>query len=139
MLKLWSEVNLSMSSKTRVLTDEQLNPFRRLGSTMVSLGTVFVPGGYPVELKNCGINERGTPRNQLLGYIITQPSGSQLAIETAFHDLSDGRDKGDLHIVNFQSKDITSHYRGWGTWVVHYGDKHWECKNYLRIGTETIV
>ena len=125
-----------MNSKTRELTDTQIDSFWRVGFAMVSLGTVVVPSSYPVELKNCGINERGTPRNQLLGHIITQPSGSQLAIETAFHDFSDGRDKGDLHIVNFQSKEITSYYHGWGTWVIHYGDKHWERKDYLRVGSQ---
>lgn len=124
-----------MNSKTIKLTEEQLSSFRKMGS-MVSSGTIVVPGNYPNELKNCGINERGTPRNLLLGHVVTQPSGSQLGIETAFHDFRDGRDKGDMHIVNFQSKEITSHFQGWGTWVGYYGDKHWESKDYLRVGTE---
>lgn len=127
-----------MNSKTSELTDTQLDSFRRMGSAVVSSGTVVVPDSYPIELKKCGINERGTPRNQLLGHVITQPSGSQLAIETVFHDLNDNQDKGDLHVINFQSKNITSHYQGWGTWVMHYGDKHWERKDYLRVGTEVL-
>lgn len=94
-----------------------------------------MPGIYPQELKDCGINERGTLRNVLLGYVATQPSGSQLAIETVFYDKKDGNDDGDLHIVNFQDETITSYYRGWGTWEQYYGNQHHAYKDYLRVGT----
>ena len=104
---------------------------------MNSLATVSMLGTYPQELKDCGINERGTPRNELLGCILTQPSGSQLAVETVFHDTQDSRDDGDLHIVNFENKTIESHYRGWGTWAEHYGDQHHARKDYLRTGIPT--
>lgn len=127
-----------MNIKVTRLSDQQVESFRVIGSAMGSLATLPMPGTYPIELKNCGVNERGTP-NQLLGYVATQPSGSQLAIETVFYDPKDGHDNGDLHIINLESKEITSHYRGWGTWTEHYGDKHWEYKDYLRVvGTSTI-
>lgn len=123
-----------MNIKTTKLSDIQLEPFKHMGSTMSSLATLPMPGTYPEELINCGINQRGTP-NQLVGYVVTQPSGSQLAIETVFYDPKDKHDNGDLHIVNFVSKEIASHYQGWGTWTGHYGNKHWEDKDYLRAGT----
>jgi hypothetical protein len=126
-----------MNIKVTKLSDQQVASFRSIGSAMGSLATLPMPGTYPIELKNCGIKERGTP-NQLLGYVATQPSGSQLAIETVFYDPKDGYDNGDLHIINLESKEITSHYRGWGTWVNYYGNKHWEDKNYLRVGTQAI-
>ncbi len=123
-----------MGIKVTKLSEVQLEPFKVMGSAMGSLATLPMPGTYPVELKNCGINERGIP-NQLVGCIVTQPSGSQLAIETVFYDPKDGHDNGDLHVVNLVSKEIDSHYRGWGTWTNYYGDKHWENKDYLRAGT----
>lgn len=124
-----------MSIKVTPISEQQLNSFRTLGSAMGSLATLPMPGTYPIELKLCGINERGTVNNNLVGCVVTQPSGSQLVLETVFFDLKDNRDNGDLHIVNFESKTITSHYQGWGTWVNYYGDKHWENKDYLRVGT----
>lgn len=127
-----------MVHKVTDLTEEQLESFRRMGSTMGSLATLAVPGTYPAELKRCGIHERGTPRNQLLGYKVTQPSGSQLALETVFSDSKDGQDNGDLHVVNFESKTLISHYKGWGTWVDFYGNKHREHKSYLRAGTSQV-
>lgn len=123
-----------MSIKVTKLSDVQLEPFKYMGSTMGSLVTLPMSGTYPSELINCGINQRGTP-NQLVGYVVTQLSGSQLAIETVFYDPKDDCDNGDLHIVNFESKEIVSHYQGWGTWTGYYGDKHWENKDYLRVGT----
>lgn len=123
-----------MSIKITKLSDLQLAPFKRMGSTMASLATLLMPGAYPSALINCGINQRGTP-NQLVGYVVTQPSGSQLAIETIFYDPKDSCDNGDLHIVNFELKEISSHYQGWGTWTNYYGDKHWENKDYLKVGT----
>lgn len=127
-----------MISKSIELTKEQLDSFRRIGSAMGSLATLPMPGTYPVELISCGVNERGIPRNQLLGFVVTQPSGSQLALETVFFDSKDDRDKGDLHVVNFESKTLTSYYQGWGTWVNFYGNKHWEHKDYLRAAGTTI-
>lgn len=124
-----------MISKTIRLTDEQLDSFSSMGSAMSSLATLPVPGTYPEELKNCGINERGTPRNQVVGYVVTQPSGSQLAVETVFFDSIDNQDNGDLHVVNFESRTLTSYYQGWGTWVNLYGNKHREYKGYLRVGS----
>src|SRR3989344_9046207 len=110
-----------MSIKVTKLSEIQIKPFKAMSSAMGSLATLSMPGTYPAELKNCGINERGTP-NQLAGYIITHPSGSQLAIETVFYDPKDDNDNGDLHIINFESKEIASYYRGWGTWVNYYGN-----------------
>lgn len=124
-----------MNLKITNLTEQQLTSFRTLGSAMGSLATLPMPGTYPAELKACGINERGTVTNQLVGCVMTQPSGSQLALETVFFDSKDNRYNGDLHIVNFESRTVTSHYRGWGTWTDHYGDKHWGNKAYLRTGT----
>lgn len=98
-----------MITKITPLSQQQLNSFRTLGSTMGSLATISMPGTYPAQLKDCGINERGTARNQLVGYVMTQPSGSQLALETVFFDLKDNKDNGDLYIINFQSKTLTSH------------------------------
>lgn len=121
-----------MNLKITNLTEQQSNSFRTLGSAMGSLATLSMPGIYPTELKACGINERGTTTNQLIGYVMTQPSGSQLALETVFFDSKDNHYNGDLHIVNFESRTVISHYRGWGTWTNHYGDKHWENKDYLR-------
>lgn len=123
-----------MNVKTTKLSEEQLLSFKVVSSTMGSLATLPLPGTYLAELRYCGVNERGTP-NQLIGCVVTQPSGSQLAIETVFFDPKDGHDNGDLHVVNFESREITSHYRGWGTWTNYYGNKHWEQKNYLRMGT----
>ena len=123
-----------MSIKITKLSDIQLDSFKNLGSAMGSLATLPMPGTYPVELKQCGINERGTS-NPLVGYVATRPSGNRLAIETVFFDPKDGHDNGDLHIVNFESKEIASHYRGWGTWTNYYGDIHWEDKSYLRVGS----
>ena len=123
-----------MSIKVTKLSEIQIKPFKAIGSVMGSLATLSMPGTYPTELKNCGINERRTP-NQLVGCVVTQPSSSQLAIETVFYDPKDSHDNGDLHIINFKSKEIVSHYRGWGTWANYYGDKHWGNKDYLRSGT----
>ncbi|MBI2065951.1 hypothetical protein HYT60_00355 [Candidatus Woesebacteria bacterium] len=123
-----------MSIKVTKLSEIQIEPFKAMGSAMGSLATLSMPGTYPAELKNCGINERGTP-NQILGHVVTQPSGSQLVIETVFYDPKDSHDNGDLHIINFESKEIASHYQGWGTWANYYGDKHWGNKDYLRYGT----
>lgn len=127
-----------MSIKITKLSEDQLQSFRVVGSAMGSSATLPLPGTYLTELKNSGINERGTP-NQLIGCVVAQPSGSQLAIETVFFDPKDGHDNGDLHVVNYASKEITSHYRGWGTWTNYYDDKHWEHKDYLRSGTIPIV
>lgn len=124
-----------MTTKITILNNEQLNSFRNIGSAMGSLATLSMPGTFPSELKDCGINERGTPRNLLVGCVATQPSGSQLALETVFFDSKDNQDNSDLHIVNFEDKILTSHYHGWGTWVNFYGDKHKENKDYLRLGT----
>ena len=121
--------------KTKGLSKVQLESFQKIGSAMGSLATLSVPGVYPVELKDCGVNERGTSRNELLGYVVTQPSGSQLAIETVFRDTKDSQDDGDLHIVNFENRTITSHYRGWRTWTEYYGNQHHADKSYLRIGS----
>ncbi len=123
-----------MSIKVTKLSDIQLDSFKNLGSAMGSLATLPMPGTYPAELKQCGVNERGTS-NPLVGYVATRPSGSQLALETVFFDPKDGHDNGDLHVVNFELKEIASHYRGWGTWTSYYGDNHWEDKNYLRVGS----
>ncbi|OGH39016.1 MAG: hypothetical protein A3B44_04365 [Candidatus Levybacteria bacterium RIFCSPLOWO2_01_FULL_38_21] len=100
-----------MNIKVTKLSDTQIKPFKVMGSAMEFLATVSIPGTYLVELRNCGINERRNP-NQLVGYVVTQPSGSQLGIETVFHDPKDGFDNGDLHIINFESQEITSYYRG---------------------------
>lgn len=127
-----------MVRKTTELTDQQINSFKTIGSTMGSLGTLMMPGTYPIELKNCGINERESTRNQLLGCIATQPSGSQLVLEAVFFDRKDQRDNGDLHEINFESKRLISYYQGWGTWVDVYGDRHWENKACLRTGTSQI-
>lgn len=123
-----------MSIKITKLTNEQFVPFRNIFASMGSSATVSVQGTYPYELVNCGINPRGI-QNKLLGYIVTQPSGSQIAVETVFYDPKDGHDNGDLHVINSKSKEITSYYQGWGTWVDYYGNKHWEYKGYLRTGT----
>lgn len=104
---------------------------------MGSLATLPLPGTYLQELRDCGINERGTPRNQLVGCVVTQPPGSQLAIETVFYDSKDNQDNGDLHIVNFENRTITSFYRGWGTWEGYYHNQHHAYKDYLRVGTNT--
>lgn len=80
-----------MNIKITKLTEIQLEPFRAMGSALGSLATLPMPGTYPVELKNCGINERGTS-NQLLEYIIARPSGSQIGIETVFYDPKDNHD-----------------------------------------------
>ena len=124
-----------MNIKVTKLSDEQLNAFAKTFSSFASLATLPLPGTFLQELKDCGVNERGTPRNELVGCIVTNPSGSQLAIETVFHDTKDSQDDGDLHIVNFEEKTITSHYRGWGTWEQYYGNQHHVYKGYLRIGT----
>lgn len=126
-----------MNVKVTRLSEQQLQSFRTVGSAMGSLATLPLPGTYLAELKNCEINERGTP-NQLIGCVVTQPSGSQLAIETVFFDPKDGHDNGDLHIINYESQEIKSYYRGWGTWTNYYGNKHWEQKDYLRTGTAII-
>jgi len=102
---------------------------------MGSLATLPMPGTYLQELKDCGINERETPRNELLGCVITQPSGSQMAVETAFYDTKDFQNDGDLHVVNFKDETITSYYHGWGTWEEHYGNQHHANKDYLRFGS----
>ena len=121
--------------KIRSLTESQLNSFLSRRQSMNSLPTLSMPGTYLQELKDCGINERGVPRNELVGCVVTQPSGSQLAIEAVFHDKRDSQDDGDLHVVNFGDKTITSFHRGWGTWVGYYGDQHHAYKSYLRGGT----
>lgn len=121
--------------KVRNLTNTQINSFLKISSSMGSLATLPMPGTYVQELKDCGVNERGTLRNELLGCVVTQPSGSQLAIETVFHDNKDSRDDGDLHVVNYKNATLTSYYRGWGTWTFHYGNQHHANKNYLRSGT----
>lgn len=77
---------------------------------MGSLATLPLPGTYLQELTDCGINQRGTLRNELMGCIVTQPSGSQMAIETVFLDNKDSQHDGDLHIVNFVDKTISSFY-----------------------------
>lgn len=112
-----------MNLKVTKLSNQQLEPFRSIGSTMGFLATLAMPGTYPSELMKCGINPRGTP-NQLLKYIATQPSGSQLVLETVFYDPKDGYDNRDLHVVNFTSNQLESYYGGWGTWTNYYGDKH---------------
>ena len=58
-----------------------------------------------------------------------------MAVEAVFHDTKDSRDGGDLHVVNFKDETITSYYRGWGTWVEHYGNQHHKNKDYLRFGS----
>jgi hypothetical protein len=118
--------------KTTILSDKQLAPFHNIGTSMGSLATLPMPGTYPSELSNCGINRRSLPRNQLIGYVATRPSGSQLVLETVFFDTHDQQDNGDLHVVNFADKTVTSYYRGWGTWTKHYGDNHREYKDSLR-------
>lgn len=102
---------------------------------MGSLATLSLPGTYLQELTDCGINQRGAPRNELMGCIVTQPSGSQMAIETVFNDTKDSRHDGDLHVVNFVDKTISSFYKGWGTWVQYYGNQHHEDKSFLLSGT----
>lgn len=124
--------------KIRSLTDDQLNSFLSVRQNMGSLATLPMPGTYLQELKDCGINERGEPRNELVGCTITQPSGSQMTIEAVFHDKKDSQDDGDLHVVNFGDRTITSFYRGWGTWVGYYGNQHHAYKSYLRAGTSTV-
>lgn len=121
--------------KVRKLSQEQLSSFGNIWTNLGSCATLPMPGTYLQELKDCGINERGTLRNDLLGCVVTHPSGSQLAIETVFHDKKDNQDDGDLHIVNFQDETITSYYRGWGTWENYYGNQHHTRKDYLRVGT----
>lgn len=127
-----------MNIKVTKLSENQVDSFKSIGSAMGSLATLPMPSTYPSELKDCGINERGTS-NPLVGYVATRPSGSQLGIETVFFDPKDKTDNGDLHIINFESKEISSHYGGWGTWTNHYGDKHWEQKDYLRVAINTTV
>lgn len=123
-----------MNYKITKISDEQVNSFKAICSSFGSLATLVIPGSYPAELKNCGVNERGTLCNQLLGHTVTIPSGSQLAIETSFFDIKDKQDNNDLHVINLESKTIVSCYGGWGTWAQHYGDRHRECKDYLRAG-----
>ncbi|MBI2616997.1 hypothetical protein HYW55_02625 [Candidatus Gottesmanbacteria bacterium] len=127
-----------MNVKVTKLSDEQLESFRFYRSSMGSLATLSLPGTYPTELKNCGIKERKLP-NQLVGFNVASPSGSQIVIQTVFYDPKDRCDNGDLHVINFESKEIESYYRGWGTWTHHYGNKHWENKDYLRVGSTPIT
>lgn len=124
--------------KIRPLTEDQVDSFFSVRQSMGSLATLPMPGTYLQELKDCGINERRVPRNQLVGCVATQPSGSQMAIETVFHDTRDLQDDGDLHVVNFGDKTITSFYRGWGTWEGYYGNQHHVYKNYLRTGAPSV-
>lgn len=128
-----------MNIKSVPLTKEQLQSFSKVGSMMGSLATLPLPGTYITELKKCGINERGTPRNYLLGCVVTQPTGSQLVIEAAYFDSKDGQDNGDLHVVNFKSQTLSSYYGGWGTWKDYYGDGHWGNKDFLRSQIGTLV
>ena len=115
----------------------QIDSFKNLGSAMGSLATLPLPGTYLSQLKDSGINERETLRNELLGCVVTQPSGSELTVEVAYHDLRDGQDDGDLFVVNYLSKTIKSLYKGWGTWSEYFGDNHHENKDYLRSGTNS--
>ena len=125
--------------KIRSLTEGHLNSFISIRQSMNSLATLPMPGTFLQELKDSGINERGTPRNQLVGCVVTQPSGSQMAIETVFYDTRDLQDDGDLHVVNFEDKTITSFHRGWGTWEEYYGNQHHTYKSYLRFGTSSEI
>ena len=125
-----------MNIRIRKLSNQQVYAFKNISSAMGSLPTLLRQGTYPKALVDCGINERDEP-NLLVGYIATRPSGSQLGIETVFHDPKDNCDNGDLHIINFKSKEVASHYCGWGTWTTYYGDNHWGKKDYLRAGTST--
>lgn len=124
-----------MITRTVNLTSNQVGAFNDVRGFMVSCATLPVSGFYPSELKDVGINERGTSRNRNVGYIITAPSGSELVFETVSYDNRESLYKGDLHIVNFGSGNITSCFRGWGRWTKHYGDGHHADKSFLETGT----
>ncbi len=101
------------------------------------MATLPLPGTYLQELTDSGVTQRGAVRNKLMGCIVTQPPGNQMAIETVFLDLKDFQHDGDLHIVNFIDKTLSSFYRGWGTWEQYYGKQHHADKSFLL--SETIV
>lgn len=104
---------------------------------MVSGTTLPIPGFFPQELTYVGINQRGTQKYVNVGYIVTAPSGSQIVFQTVFRELQTNMYKGDLHAVNFESKEITSYFKGWGTWTKLYGDGHHSDKSFLETGTLT--
>ena len=126
---------LWMTTKTVKLNPYQLSAFDNVRGSMVSMATLPIPGVFPQQLKNVGINERGTLVNRNVGHIITAPSGSELVFETVSHNSSENLYKGDLHVVNFELGNITSYFRGWGTWIQHYGDGHHADKSFLEAGT----
>ena len=124
-----------MTTKTIDLNLNQINAFNDVRGSIASCATLPIPGAFPHQLENIGINERGTLVNRNVGHIITAPSGSELVFETVSHNNMQNLYKGDLHVVNFESWKVTSYYRGWGTWTEHYGNGHHADKSYLEAGT----
>ena len=123
-----------MIVKVKTVTDNNLQDFLKIRNNFGSYATICYSGSFPLALENCETYGRGT--NELLvGYIATQPSGSQLVLETVFLDPKRNLYKGDLHVVNFVTRELKSHYKGWGTWDNYYGDKHHEDKSYLVKGS----
>jgi len=120
-----------MIPKVRRLPDNQLRDFDKYGTKYSSCATTVLQGTYLKELSNLGVKPR-SKEYDILGCVITHPSGSELAIETAYNKPGRAIDKGDLHIVNTRSKTLTSYYRGWGNWEGYYGDRHWDHKDYLK-------
>lgn len=121
-----------MTEKITKITDYDLTNFNKYMGSLNSCATLCYPGIYPVELKNLGIKERNSSTNDLVGYIATKYCGTQLAFETVFFDKKEGRDNGDLHLVNLGKMEIKSFYHGWGTCVDYYGDNHNKPKDFLR-------
>lgn len=124
-----------MITKNLKLKPDQLNVFNDVRGSMISMVTLSIPGVFPEQLKNVGINERGTTLNRNVGHVITMPSGSELVFETVSHNSAENLYKGDLHVVNFETGDLTSYFKGWGTWTDHFGNGHHADKSFLEVGT----